>query len=91
MSESKFTSYIPVEVVYQMHPGCLGARDSLNGVPGAGPQLEPDEPTYCEILATMLDGSDILESLSDTIIERLKNEALDNDNDEPDTEHEIPH
>jgi hypothetical protein len=37
-----------LEVRYYAVPACRGARDSLGGVPGAGPPLEPDEPGHLE-------------------------------------------
>ena len=40
---------IPVLVYYTEFAGSLGRRDSLLGVLGAGPQLEPDEPPYVEV------------------------------------------
>jgi hypothetical protein len=40
---------IKIEVEYSAYKGCRGARDSLGGKAGAGPQLEPDEPPSIEI------------------------------------------
>lgn len=40
---------IEVEVTYQFHRGSHGARDSIAGIRGAGPPLEPDEPASVEI------------------------------------------
>ena len=40
---------IPVLVYYTEFAGSLGRRDSLFGVRGAGPQLDPDEPPFVEV------------------------------------------
>lgn len=40
---------LAVVVHYTFWPGCRGARDSIGGVPNAGPPLEPDEPPSVEI------------------------------------------
>lgn len=40
---------IAVEVEYAYQRACRGARDSLCGIRGAGPPLEPDEPESVEI------------------------------------------
>lgn len=39
---------ITVEIDYNRP--CRGRRDSLCGVPGAGPPLEPDDPGGCEVV-----------------------------------------
>lgn len=38
-----------IEVDYDFIRASKGARDSLGGVRGAGPPLEPDEPAHCEL------------------------------------------
>lgn len=38
-----------IVVHFTHYPGCRGARDSLCGVRGAGPPLEPDEDPEIEI------------------------------------------
>lgn len=40
---------IPVLVYYSEYAGCRGKRDTLCGVRGTGPQLEPDEPAHVEV------------------------------------------
>ena len=40
---------VPVTVEYTYHRATRGARDSLCGIRGAGPPLEPDEPAWAEI------------------------------------------
>ncbi len=49
---------VDVEIVYGFHRPSRGARDSLGGIRGAGPQLEPDDPGGCEIESTSIDLSD---------------------------------
>lgn len=44
------------EVEWTYHPPVRGARDSLGGVWGAGPPLEPDEPAEVEIVDVALQG-----------------------------------
>jgi hypothetical protein len=56
----------PVTVEYNYYPGCKGARDSLGGVRGAGPPLEPDDPPELEILHVWTgDGADFALDWSD--------------------------
>jgi hypothetical protein len=45
---------IPVEVELDMIPGSRGSRDSLGGVRGAGPPLEPDEPATAEVIGVVV-------------------------------------
>ena len=47
------TEEIEVKVTYSYSRGCKGARDSLCGVRGAGPALEPDEPASVEIVSVL--------------------------------------
>ena len=47
------TREIEVTVAYAFHKGSKGARDSINGVRGAGPPLEPDEPDSVDLLAVV--------------------------------------
>lgn len=42
----------PITVEFKYYSGCRGARDSLGGIRGAGPPLEPDDPPEIEILKT---------------------------------------
>ncbi|SRR6266550_294875 len=42
---------VPVVVEYTYHRACRGQRDSLGGVRGAGPLLEPDESASIEIVS----------------------------------------
>lgn len=56
-----------VEVEYTYHPPYRGRRDSLGGIRGAGPPLEPDEDAEVEIqYVTLVDnGADITERLTE--------------------------
>jgi len=42
---------IKLDIEYTYYKGCRGARDSLCGKAGAGPQLEPDDEPEIEILS----------------------------------------
>ena len=55
---------VNLRVEYIFYPSSRGSRDSLNGVRGAGPQLEPDEPADIEI-TSIITPDDIFSLLSD--------------------------
>ena len=57
-----------IQVEFTVWHGCRGARDSLGGVRGAGPPLEPDEDPEIEITAITLvaTGTEIEVSEKDT-------------------------
>lgn len=63
------------------HKGHRGARDSLGGVLGAGPQLEPDEPAEFEI-GSVTDSVgneiDVDEELEERIVEEA-NDAMESE------------
>lgn len=40
---------VSVQVDWTFYPGCRGSRDSLGGIRGAGPPLEPDDPPEVNI------------------------------------------
>lgn len=40
---------IPCQIEVYITAGCRGSRDSLGGIPNAGPPLEPDDPDEFEI------------------------------------------
>lgn len=75
--------YLPVEVSYKLHKGSKGARDSLCGIRGAGPPLEPDTDPEIEILDVFYNNKSILEYLSqkdlDLLLEELWNNPPDID------------
>ena len=52
---------IDLEIEFTYFKGCKGHRDSLNGVRGAGPPLEPDEPELIEIETIYCNEVDITE------------------------------
>lgn len=75
-----------IEVNYAYHRGCRGARDSLGGVRGAGPPLEPDEPPSVEIQSVMMHSptfhdrearEDVLDSLSKSQLEWLEEKCFE--------------
>ena len=73
--EDDVTDEISVEVTYDYSRGCRGARDSLGGVRGAGPPLEPDEPPSVEIISVMdADGNDY--DLTNNERERIEEECF---------------
>jgi hypothetical protein len=79
-----FTSYIcrgpegeteiEVEVEYRVMRAYKGARDSLGGVPNAGPPLEPDEEGGIE-LENVTDAAGVEYELTDLEYERFREEA----------------
>jgi hypothetical protein len=68
---------VPLLVEYTYHQGCRGERDSLCGVRGAGPPIEPDEPPYIELdsVTDADSGSEI--ELTDTESNRIRDECID--------------
>ena len=78
---------VPITVDWTFSPGCRGARDSLGGIRGAGPPLEPDEPPEIEIVSTKLGSTEV--ELSDTDRETIEHElwneiaAMQQDNEPP--------
>ena len=68
---------IAFEVDYTYYPPYRGARDSLNGVRGAGAPLEPDEDESIEIDAVFLEYVELTNFLSIETIHRLENAVLE--------------
>jgi hypothetical protein len=68
---------VTVSVEYEYTPGCRGTRDSLGGVAGAGPALEPDEGPEVEILSAEMDDGNALE-LTEYEISSLEELAMEN-------------
>jgi hypothetical protein len=67
----------PVEVEYSYTKGCRGSRDSLGGVRGAGPPLEPDEPPEIEIVSVCAaDGTDYEGDLTERERKAITNECF---------------
>ena len=70
---------------YTYHRAVRGARDSLGGVRGGGPPLEPDEPAHCEVDAVRispcggLGQEEISHFLSDGQIEALGEECMEHE------------
>lgn len=74
---------VPVLCEYTVIPACRGARDSFNGIRGAGIQLEPDEPAYINLLKVeTLDGTDITDLLSQRIERELEEKIMEEMEDE---------
>jgi hypothetical protein len=63
---------IEFDVDYTYSPPYRGARDSLNGVRGAGPPLEPDEDEEVEINYVFHAGEDIYDFLSEETFRRIE-------------------
>jgi hypothetical protein len=66
-----------VEVQFEYHRANRGARDSLCGVRGAGPALEPDEPAHIEIesVFSIETGKEV--DLYDTERDRIEDECIE--------------
>jgi hypothetical protein len=65
------TVEVEVRVEYEYHRAHRGARDSLGGVRGAGPALEPDEPAHVEILGAVEVANGRAAELTDEETERV--------------------
>ena len=75
-----------ITVEYHYFPASKGIRDSFDGVKGAGPPLEPDEPSHVEITAVLMSSptpynphatEDISDDLSESEKERLETMCLE--------------
>jgi hypothetical protein len=77
---------IELEVEATFSKAFSGSKDSLNGIPNAGPPLEPDEPAMWEIDSIKHAGKDISNILDDVIYDKiydiLERESEGSDNDE---------
>ena len=82
MSTKTITVYgIELEIEYTYHPPYKGARDSLAGIPGAGPPLEPDEEEYFEFARISHKGEDITDLISESALDKIE-EQLWGDSDD---------
>ena len=63
-----------VEVRFEFHRAYRGLRDSLGGIRGAGPPLEPDEPAELEFYDATCNGQDF--NLTDDEIDRAREQSL---------------
>ena len=69
-----------LEIEFTYHRAYRGARDSLGGVRGGGPPLEPDEPASVEIESVKDENGNDFEltaSEEDAAIEKAMEEAAD--------------
>jgi hypothetical protein len=75
-----------LEVRFTYHRAIRGQRDSLGGVRGAGPPLEPDEPAMVEVDKALMDDptfhdrtakTDIWDDLSKAEQERIEAQCLE--------------
>ena len=66
---------IEVEVEYSFSKGRRGARDSLGGVHGAGPPLEPDDPPKIEIRSVKV--IDLTDDENERLTELCMEDAAD--------------
>ena len=57
-----------VECEFEYHRAYKGARDSISGVRGAGPALEPDEPAHFELIGAYdIETGEVIELTNDEI------------------------
>jgi hypothetical protein len=68
---------VEVEVTYAYHGPIRGQRDSLGGIRGAGPPLEPDEPASVEIESVICNEFDILDTIPKRDLDWLEGKCLD--------------
>lgn len=62
MKTEHCVTYKHYDIFFTLYPPTRGSRDSLGGIRGAGPPLEPDDPAEIEITR---------------IYDQLKNEDVD--------------
>jgi hypothetical protein len=63
-----------LDVTYRSYKAHRGARDSFMGRPGAGAQLEPDEPAGIEIESIKLFGHEV--EVSEKDLENIEEKIL---------------
>ena len=69
---------VPVLCEYTVTPACRGARDTFNGIRGAGIQLEPDEPAYINLFKVeTLYGDDITDLISQRVERELEEKIME--------------
>ncbi len=81
---------IDIEIEYSISAGCRGARDSLCGIRGAGPALEPDEDPEVEIESVIEietgNEFELTDKEVEEITQKIWNKAADDAQDYDDTE-----
>ena len=75
------TIEVEVQVEYTYHSACRGARDSLGGIRGAGPPLEPDEDEYVELSSVKFNGQEV--ELTEQQQEQIEQECLEHATEDP--------
>jgi hypothetical protein len=68
---------IDIIVEYTFYKGCRGSRDSLGGIRGAGPPIEPDEPAMVEIEFVRRKGDNLAIELTDSELVDIEGEIMD--------------
>lgn len=61
-----------IDVEYTFYPGCRGSRDSLGGIRGAGPPLEPDDPAEVEITGIFYDDENVIDGINDAELSAIE-------------------
>jgi hypothetical protein len=80
-------SGVSLAVEYTYYAGCKGARDSFNGRPGAGIQLEPDDEPEIEIISVFSEhGRNVYDTLSADDFERIEELLIEDCGEGPDYE-----
>ena len=74
-----------LQVEFTYWAGCRGARDSFNGRPGAGIQLEPDDEAGLEVNSVVnAYGKDVTAETSEDDFERITELLNEIEQEEPD-------
>jgi len=67
---------VVLTVEYTYNKAYRGQRDSLGGISGAGPPIEPDEPASIDIESITAVG-DIADFISDKMIEKIEEKIME--------------
>lgn len=73
---------VEIEVEYTFFKFRRGARDSFMGKRGAGPQLEPDEPSSVDLEKVSIGGQEVYDLLSQSTIDSIAEKVMESINED---------